>query len=207
MTRGVSSANEAAMSSAVVRPVRFVELQFASGTVYVWSGAGNFSWNGHTWIGLGDLASCSPVEEGADLGSRSIDLTLSGLPSSVIALALGHGYRGRPAFVYDGFLNESGALTDTPITSWAGRMDSMPIALDGATGSVTVRIKSRLADLGRARVRYYSDADQQRRFPGDRFFEYTVNLAERPLPWGIKTPTTPGGSFGGTTGIRPGVAR
>ena len=72
MTRGVSSANEAAMSSAVVRPVRFVELQFASGTVYVWSGAGNFSWNGHTWIGLGDLASCSPVEEGADLGSRSM---------------------------------------------------------------------------------------------------------------------------------------
>ena len=65
-----------------------------------------------------------------------------------------------------------------------GRMDTIEIVDGGPTATITMKVENRLRDLERARVRRYTDADQQARFPGDSGLEYVLALQEIDIPWG-----------------------
>ena len=71
-----------------VKPVLLAELQFDSGTLYMWSGNGTLTWDGNDYIGGGNLISVSSMEETQNLEAKGIICTLSGIPTSLLALAL-----------------------------------------------------------------------------------------------------------------------
>ena len=88
MARGWSSGNQTAVAATVVRPVNLVKIEFNSGTVFLNSADRDIEFAGDTYLGAGTLGDVSPVEEGVELQTYTIRLTLSGIPSSVISLAL-----------------------------------------------------------------------------------------------------------------------
>ena len=85
MPRPMSSDMLAAIQAAQVLPAIFIQAQFLTGTVYIWSGYGNISWNGHTWSGVGTLLSISPIDEGSNIEARGISIGLSGLDNAMLA--------------------------------------------------------------------------------------------------------------------------
>jgi hypothetical protein len=185
MARSLTTALEAATVARNVPPILLLELVFDSVTTRVWSGWGDLVWGARTFTGAGTLGAVSPVEEATELRATGLDLTLSGIPSSVLSLALSEPYQGRLATVWMGALDPNTfALVADPYQIFQGRMDVMTVADSGETATITISVESRLIDLERSRERRYDDADQKIDYPTDRFFEYVPSLQDIEIKWG-----------------------
>jgi hypothetical protein len=173
---------EASLAAEVV-PALFVEAEFAAGVVRVWSGLGEISAAGQVWQGVGGLLGVSSFSEAQDLRATGVTVTISGIPSAALSLALGEAYHGRPARVLLGVFDPAGALLAVhPV--FAGRMDVLSINEAAETAEVSVSVENRLIDLERPRVVLYTDETQQRLFPGDVSLQYVAALVDAQVTWG-----------------------
>ncbi len=183
MTRNLNPTTESATLAANYRELLLVELDFASGTVYAHSGGGNFTWAGHTYLGVGRLGKVSEIEETEALQANAIKIELSGVDPANVSISLNEEYQGRPARVYIAYLDENYALLGDPVGPFSGQMDTMDGEL-GKLSTLTLTVESRLVDWMRARIRRWTDADQQAEYPGDKGLEYVSQMAEKELVWG-----------------------
>ena len=92
-------------------------------------------------------------------------------------------WRGQPARIWLALLSANGGLLGDPIQVLSGRMDVMSWT-EGETANITLTVESRLADLERARVRRYTDRDQEDEYPGDLGFQYVDSLQDTLINWG-----------------------
>lgn len=189
MSRALGSANLAEVNAGLVRPALFVELMFDEAPVRCWSGAGSITVFGNEFLGVGQFGGLSPVRESGD-SPAGLELTLSGVPPDLVAVALAGTYQGRRARVWVGFFNASGALVATPYQIFGGRMDTLTTTCDGATATISVQCENLMIDLNRSRTSRWTDDEQQRLFPGDRACEFVSKLAERPINWGVAPPAS-----------------
>ena len=186
MPRPLTSGLMAAIQANVVRPALFVEGHFVSGIVYMWTGIGNITWNGHTWIGVGSLGGITPIEEGGNVEAKGITLSLSGIDQSLLADALQELQQGLPVLVYLGTFDNASPpnLIADPFTAWAGRMDQPTIDVAGDSATISINCENRLIDMDVAVDRRYTIDDQQMDFPGDLGFQWVNALQSRMLIWG-----------------------
>tara|TARA_R100001460_G_scaffold2629_1_gene8370 strand:- start:5439 stop:6392 length:954 start_codon:yes stop_codon:yes gene_type:complete len=73
-----------------------IEATFSSGAVNLWNGYGNLTYSGVTYAGAGKLLDISAVQESIETRANGFSATLSGLDSSLLAIALDEAYTGRP---------------------------------------------------------------------------------------------------------------
>lgn len=189
MPRPMTSAMLAAIAASDLYPVIFAELTFRTGPVYLFSGFGSFSWNGQTWIGIGDLGSISQIEEGSDVIARGLSLQLSGFDATLLQDALGEVQLGLPVIIYLGFFS-AGTLVASPIVAWSGRMDQPTFEVDGSAASITIACESRLIDMNVSVNKRYSDDQQQIDAPGDTAFSFVMGITNATIYWGA-TPNSP----------------
>jgi len=185
MARTLTAAFITELTAATMRPVVFVEAFFdVANPVRIWSGIGTRVWNGFEWTGVGDLLGISRISETADIRASGISISLSGIPSSFIALVLINARRGKAVTVYLGFLDSSGNVIANPATSFLGKMDVPAISEGPETSTVSIQVESDLISLDRAVGRRYTDEDQQHEFNGDFGFEFVEAVLELKLAWG-----------------------
>lgn len=184
MSRDLTSAAETASLAAHAIVILFVELDCQSGFVRICSADRSLTFDSMTFTGIGDLGKIAPFGESTDLSVDGITLSVTGIPSTYIDIAMAENVQGRSARLWLGFLDTATyALIADPVLLHRGRMDTMDIAL-GETCTVSVRIENRFADWDRARVRRYTHADQKARFPADKGFEFVAQTTEREIVWG-----------------------
>lgn len=187
--RGLTAPMLAAIAARTVRPALFYEGEFVDGSenpefLRLWTGVGDLSWNGYTWTGGGNLLGISALEETTDLKAVGFSVTLSGMPSSLVSLALGNVRQGKPGKLWLGLFDSAGALLADPYQLKRGRFDIAPIEDDGETCTISAQYEDRLIDLERPRDRRYTHEDQQLDYPGDLGFEYVPSLQDMDIPWG-----------------------
>lgn len=173
-----------AIQSAYVKPALFVQVNFTTGPVYVWSGAGSITWNGITWTGVGQFGSVSMIEEGADVQARGIVLTLSGIDPTLLGDVLNDYAQGLPALVYLGLFDASNDLIANPITCWSGRTDQPTLTMSGETGSLSIACENRLVEMNVSVQRRYSNEDQQLDYPTDQGFSFVNSIQDVTIFWG-----------------------
>jgi hypothetical protein len=183
MPRAMSADMLAALQATELLPAIFVQASFASLTAYIWSGVGTIDWNGQTWTGLGSFLGLSTSEDGVNVEARGITITLSGIDPTLLAEALDDFQLGLPVTVYLG-LYSSGSLLDSPLTTWAGRMDQPTIDVTADEAVISINCESRLIDMNVPVDRRYTNIDQQRDFPGDLGFQFVDSLQQKTLFWG-----------------------
>jgi hypothetical protein len=185
MSRNIAAPTQAELAQPQLAPVLFVELDFVSGFVRMWSGVGPLSWDDKTWTGGGELLEVSSIEETTSIEATSASITLTGVPPTLVAVAYSDFSQGRPARIWIGLMNvTTGAVLADPVQIFAGRMDTIGDADSGDTATISVSAESNLTDLDRLRVRYYTDQDQQRLFEGDRSLRYIPSMQDRQITWG-----------------------
>lgn len=200
MSRGLSSANLAAIAAGTIYPIHFASLDFASGTAYVCNAFGPVVWNSQTWKGLGEFAGVGNVRESSALQANNLVLVLNGVDPTLIASTLGTRSRGRNCTIYKGFFNAAGVLQVDPFIVFSGRMEQPVIANNGDNCSISVTVESRLADFQKAREIRYTDAVQQSLSPGDTGLQYVAALQNKDIVWGPVSSTASAPSTGGNTG-------
>src|SRR6056297_4313019 len=122
-TRDISSAVINNLEDDAVYPFFAIELLFDSGPLRLWTGLGTLVYQGVEWVGTGNLLSVSSIEETTELAVRGATITLSGVPSEVISLALQSAYQGRVCNIYFGMVDGNTYSNLTQIFS--GYMDEM----------------------------------------------------------------------------------
>jgi hypothetical protein len=174
--RNLATGVEEALTSAVVRPAYLCDVEFETGTLRLWTGVGQLQWGGNTYTGAGNLAGVSEIIETQDSRAEGIRLSLSGVPSSTVSLVLQSARQGRPVRLWLALFDESNAMIGEPVAAFDGLLDVPQIDDAGETSTISITAESRLIDLRRARVRRYTNEDQQLEYLGDLGFQY-VNRA------------------------------
>lgn len=182
--RNMTAALEAALIAQNVRPALFFEGEFPSGFVRIWTGPFAVVWNGQTWAGLGNLIGFTGVDEGSDIIARGTSISLSGVPSDLVALAITDAQQGKPGKIWIGLVAADGSIVVDPVLAFAGRLDVPTIADGQDTCTITLTYESRLIDLNVARELRYTDQSQQQLYPGDRGFEYVTTIQDTEIVWG-----------------------
>ena len=190
MSRGLSSSLITEIESEHVRFVLFVKLEFDSGTIYLHNGIGTLTWGSNDWLGVGDFGSIEQIEEGIELSPYSLVLLLSGLDSDLMDEAMNQDYYLRPITLYFGSLNLStGALVADPDELWSGKMDTAEVSI-GAVNGIRMTCESDFSVFDKANNSRFSDAHQQRDYPGDLIFQYMEQMIDTIVVWGGKNLNT-----------------
>lgn len=137
------------------------------------------------FLGIGRLGAITAAEENTELSAEGITVRLSGIPPENISLALGQHYQGRAAKIWAVFIRPNGdsyQVVTAPLI-FAGRIDNMIVDL-GKTATLTIRVESRLAEWERAKNLHFTAETHNRRYPGDKFFEFVPQMEEKELAWG-----------------------
>jgi hypothetical protein len=180
MSRDIATVIANALDDDVIEPFFAVDLGFDSGTLRLWTGIGTRSINGEDYIGAGNFLQISDMQETAEIQAAGATLTLSGIPSELLSLALTEPYQQRPARIYFGLVGSEADMAEV----FTARMDQMTIEEGPETCIIQLTVENVLVDLERPRVLRYTNNDQQSRFPGDRGFEFVETIQNREIFWG-----------------------
>lgn len=184
MTRDITTAAITAATGETVRLARLVNADFESGPVRVHDGVGTLTWEDNAYAGVGNYGGVSAVEEDSELSASKVSFTLSGIDPTLISIALGEQYQGRPITSYVAFLDEAGQIILDPVVEFQGRMDTMNLTL-GALATIELTAVDARADWDRPRIGRWNGADQQARFPGDKGLDFAEQTTEKELRWGF----------------------
>jgi len=182
MSRDLTPTTLAAIDDDVVYPFFAVELFFDSEVLRMWTGQGTFNDGVNDWVGTGNLLAISDIEETAEMSVRGATLTLSGVPSEILSLALSEPYQGRVCNIYFGISGEN-----IFNQLFSGYMDQMNIEDGPETSAIELKVENRLIDLERARVARFTSAYQKSVYSDDKGLEFLEDMQDRPLTWGKKS--------------------
>jgi hypothetical protein len=241
MPRSLPADLIASLEDDVLYPFFAVELLFDEGTftpvpvatstpvervVRLWTGIGTLTYKQKEYFGVGTLLEISAIEETAEIAARGASITLSGIPSSVISLALSEPYQGRGCNIYFGtfasrgsgnvggkvlkedtdfvLLEDGSKITlddrSTQLTQvFAGYMDTMNIEESAETCTVELTVENKLITLERARVARYTSAFQKSLYPNDKGLDFIEDMQDKSISWGSGTNSASNGQ-GGTSG-------
>lgn len=197
MARGLTTAVATEFAKLKLQPLLFVEVEFVSGWVRMWSGSGSLDWNGNTWYGVvmpnGQvLGTISQLQEVSDGSAQAAALSLGGIPSTAVQQVLSECRQNNMANIFLGAADQAtGAVLADPYCAWSGYTDVPTISDSGDACTVTISVESRMVDLQRSREWRYTHEDQQLFSPGDLGFEYVGALQSLSVNWGKGWPVFP----------------
>jgi len=183
----------AAIATGNWSPIIFCSLAFRSETVYVWSGFGNLSWNGQTWVGVGSIGKIAlggdqgggVSAQGATVGVSGIDGVLLGeiltdlLPNGAAGLWLGAfingAIAGTPYQIFGGYLGQSEIIPGAPTPDQPDAVNLFTLSLS---------LENALKQLNRPTKRRFTAADQRMYYPDDSGFNYVEVQNDVAEVWG-----------------------
>ena len=192
MSRDLSSGVSSTLNDDVIYPFFAVELNFDSGTftaadgttqdrvLRLWTGLGTLTYGGNQYFGTGNMLDISSIEESTEIAAKGATITLSGVPSQVVSLALSEPYQGRKCIIYLGMTSAQSSLTEV----FTGYMDQMSIEEGPESSTVQLTVENKLIDLERPRVGRFTSEYQKSIYSEDKGFDFVESLQEQKLTWG-----------------------
>ena len=137
---------------------------------------------GNTYYGTRGLGTIDAVQESV-AEVKQLKFTMSGVPSSAIALALTEPVQGKLVTVKLAiFAPTTFAVLDVH-TRWQGRLDVFSIDDGGATSIISVTAEHAGIDLMRPSNSLMTDLEQQRIHAGDLSMQYMNSQVEQTIVW------------------------
>ena len=151
----------------------------------IWSGVGNLDIPADivepspaTYLGGGSLVNIPELDQVINGTASRIDVTVSGVSTATLALAIEESASVKGAKVHIGnvYFDDDWQIADV---EWIAvlRADTLTTARQGQTRSITLSIGTDFTDRSRAPVAFWTDADQRRRSPTDRFFDHIAGIS------------------------------
>ena len=172
------------LRSGLIEQAALVFMDFRDTPKRWWTGFGDLETGGHTWQGLGDLITISPIETSYSVSAEQVVFEVAATPEMLAAaLDARNRVRDRDVTVYlQLFAREdveigsadivAGQPVGSPLALFSGTMQRMPW---GASGPNERSLRGEAEGLffrrNAAPRGRWTDADQKSRYPGDRGFE------------------------------------
>ena len=194
-------------TAAIIEPFFAIRLFFENQTLNFWSGLGDLNIDNVVYTGTGKMLQLSQIEETSEIAAKGAVISLSGIPSDLISLAIQTPYQGREAKIFFGakdvivdlldqengdyLLTENSENIRITVDDgegmseiFAGYIDTMNIEEGAETSTISLTLESKLLQLERARIFRYTNQSQKARFPNDKGFEFVEDLQDKAFSWG-----------------------
>jgi len=158
-----------------------VNMSFDTGEVRLWSGYSDLTIDGKVFTGSADFLGISSISESGGVSANGVNVTISGLNSSYLNLAIAEKYQFRPLSCYIGSISEDGTVQSYLV--FKGRMSSAVVSDNANKMTISISAESRLIDLERTRTSHYTDQQQKAISENDYFFDQVVNIQDREIVW------------------------
>ena len=211
MPRDLPAAFISSLSQKEITPFFAIDIDFDETPLYLWSGYGELyrEQTNTTYLGAGQLLNVSSVSETTEIEARGATLSLSGIPSQFLSLALEKPYQGRECKIYLGLIASSDFVltqaSDFLITQgndfiisetgsqgfieiFSGELDQMNISENAETATISVTAENVLIKLERPVVRRFTNEYQKTVRFYDKSMEFISSLQDKEIFWGKATP-------------------
>lgn len=207
MSRDLDAGLEGAIEAPVVRPALAIHIDLPD-PVWAWTGIGTITFDdadgvSREWTGAGGVGAVDTIGEATDGSATGLKVSLLNIPSDFRSDIADQAVRGATFELYVIALTETYGQVQGTKLLWRGRVDTYDIIDAGETITVEITAESRMRDQSRPAIKRFTDEYQQRKHPGDKFFQYVPQMVEIPILWAQQTDAlgNGGGSLG--TGGRP----
>ena len=170
-----------------------LKAEFDTEVIRVWNGTEDLAFDSETYLGAGQLLSVQPAEE----SSAGMQVSLSGMDSSVLNLALTENYQNRDITCFIGYLMGGSLEVAGTIVLFKGRMTSMNVNDTPEGATISIQAENRLIDLQRPSNLRNTKESQSFLHDGDLFFNQVASLQDKEIIWGRSNTTSGGGGAGG----------
>ena len=165
-------------------PIGLFRAYFDSGTLNLWTGHGDLSYGGVTYIGANGVLSIGQVQERKSITANGLQIQLNGLDNDILEIAEDEPYQDRPFEMYLAVINSAGNVVADPYLMFEGLMDTMKIKDDGKSITIDTNIENVLIALERPLDTKYTPEDQKRDYPNDTFFDFVADIQNKEVIWG-----------------------
>ena len=138
---------------------------------------------GQPFTGLGWLAKLSGIPQTTKVQAQNITLSLSGIPSSLVAEAVAQVRITGTITLWLGLFDSNGDVIADPVQIFLGALDVPSLTDNGDTSTISITCENPLLSLNLAPQGLFDDADQQIRFFGDLGFSFVEALQNIQLFW------------------------
>lgn len=167
-----------------VTTVTAFRLDLISGVVCAHTGVGPLVIDGETYLGVGIFGQIEEVTEQNGTSPSQLQLQVSGFETSLTATFLNERCRGRSAKVILVAIDDDGQIGAADLI-YSGEIASANIE-SGGQNAISVTLTNRFERWQMALPNRFNDESHQVRAPGDRFFRYVAQMADRSIYWGSK---------------------
>ncbi|MFY9292685.1 MAG: hypothetical protein WAP03_18625 [Methylorubrum rhodinum] len=188
----LSEAQAAVIDSLSVRLAVLCEFDFVGEIGRYWLGFGPLrSADGRLWQGTGNLAKIDGLDVPVGTSAPKATFTLSGVDARAAALVRmkGAAVLGRDVRVLVQLYRDvDGGLetVEAPFEAWSGEMDLPRYDVLGeGKYAITVSAEGPWTARNKPPFGFYTDTDQQARFPGDRGLELVASLPGKAINWPV----------------------
>jgi hypothetical protein len=188
----IDATTAARLQESGVRAALLIELQFQSGTARLFNGHGRVAVDGQTWDGYGEFGSLTGLGQSRGTESSKVTLAMSGVSLDVIQKAKNgvDDVQGRRAFIWKRLFDADWQPVGSRIAIYWGIMQRINIRSEapqdeamGRTRVAELEIENPFAARSRPAARRFTDADQQSRWPGDKFFRFVPLQDGQTVKW------------------------
>ncbi len=174
-----------------------MRFDFGSGSYGFIKALAPFEYNGLNYV-PGVALSVSDLAFATGLAAQQFTITLSaspddGLTPEILQTIEAEDYRDYPVRIMDAMFHpDTGALLFVQ-TMMRGYVDNIEhVDTQEAGYTLVMNCESRALDYTRTNGRKRTNLDQQRRAPGDRFFEHASTRGREKIYWGQADPSQAG---------------
>jgi len=186
MTRDISEI-AAYIQDDVIHPFFALDLMFDTTTtvfkgqtvnvqpLYFWTGLGDLVIGSETYTGTGQILSIGEVKETSDISAAGVTVSMSGIPSDLISMALQVPYINRTAKIHLGLFVNGDFASPALSTLFVGKMDQMNVDEGPDTCTINMSIENDLIAT-RPKVSRYTSESQKSKYPNDKAFDFIPDL-------------------------------
>jgi len=179
--RTIAPAASAALSGQAVPLIGLLDLLFGT-PVRLSTTPFDVIYAGNTYKGVGNLGSIEQIDDSPG-EYKAMKFTLSGVNSDTLAIALNQEIHNVAVQFRIGVMDPvTTAILDAPLV-WTGTLDQMPVEFGPKTIAISVTAEHRGATYSLPKTLRYTDADQQRLFPGDTSLRFVASQANHKIVW------------------------
>lgn len=181
----------AALAKSTVHLGLLGEFRFVSGTMYLWNGVGARTIGGHTYEGLGTLASVDGLTQTRSNESEKVTVKMACVTPEIAALAASESaeVRGRMAFLSLHLFDADWQPVNSPIPAYGGIMQRLQIVREPASSEgggarmAELEIENFFAARSRPSNGLYTDRHQKAKHSGDNFCRWVPKQKNQVQTW------------------------
>ena len=180
--RDIDPALDAEVKAPRLQPFLALHIDFPD-PVFAFTGKGLIKFGGEEWLGIEGVATIDAIKEGTSGSATGASATLLRVPSEFRDDIADQAVRGCLYELFVGAFDTDFQTVKGVKRIWKGTLQTYRIVDAGETITVTAGGESRAVDQRRPTIKRFTDEYQQRKFAGDKFFEYVPSLTEVPILW------------------------